>query len=87
MNLPRFLEQTDSIIKNMKKKELVDFVYEIARTLPENRRDSFLNTLKEVSLGGNKKQKSDTDSAKELSLKVKEIIGPDPHIPFSALPH
>ena len=74
MNLPQFLKQIDSIITDMKKKDMAGFVHEIARTLPENRRDSFLKTLKEMSLGEDRKQRSDTDSAKELSLKVNEII-------------
>ena len=58
----------------MKKKELAAFIHEIARTLPESRRDTFLKTLKEVSLGEKKEQQSDTSSAKELSLKVNKII-------------
>ena len=59
----------------MKKKELEAFIHEIARTLPESRRDSFLKILKEVSLGENKEQRSDTGPATELFLKVNEIIG------------
>ena len=74
MNLLQFLKQIDSIITDMKKKELEDFIHEIARTLPENRRESFLKTLETVSMGENKEQLSDANYAEELSLKVNEII-------------
>ena len=53
---------------------LPQFLHEIARALPENRRDSFLEKLKEVSRKKNKELRLDTDSAEELTLKVNEII-------------
>ena len=74
MNLPQFLKETDSIIADMQKNELENFVHELARTLPESRRDGFLKTLNEAASGESKEERSDADAAKELSLKVTEII-------------
>lgn len=46
MNLSKFLNAIDSLSQSMEKKQLTTFVHDIARVLPENSRDDFLNRLK-----------------------------------------
>ena len=46
MNLSKFLTSVDSLSQSMEKKQLTDFVHDIARMFPENSRDDFLDRLK-----------------------------------------
>ena len=46
MNLSKFLNAIDSLSQSMEKKQLTTFVHDVARVLPENSRDDFLNRLK-----------------------------------------
>lgn len=46
MNLPLFLDKVDALASKLSHKDLEGFVHEIARTLPEDGRKRFLDTLK-----------------------------------------
>lgn len=48
MNLTKFLKLVDEEIKKMTVEETEKFLYEYARTLPENQREKFLKELREV---------------------------------------
>lgn len=46
MNLFQFLNETDRITSQLSRKELEDFVHNLARVLPEKDRSTFLSQLK-----------------------------------------
>ena len=46
MNLPTFLRKADEITKQLSKEQLIAVIHEIARTLPEHKREVFLDTLR-----------------------------------------
>lgn len=48
MNLPQFLKQVDKLTHSYSKKELAEFIHQIARTLPESKRNSFLVQLDKI---------------------------------------
>lgn len=48
MNLTRFLKQTDVLTAKCSADQLTAFIYDIARTLPEYRREEFLERLRTV---------------------------------------
>ena len=45
MNLPEFLNKTDAIAESLTKEQLSGLMHQIARTLPEERRNEFLKLL------------------------------------------
>lgn len=45
MNLPQFLKQVDAEAEKMSRQELEVLVHEVARTLPEGKRDAFLDMI------------------------------------------
>ena len=45
MNLPTFLRKSDELTKQLSKEQLTTVIHEIARTLPEHKREIFLDTL------------------------------------------
>lgn len=45
MNLTEFLTRVDESVKHMSREELEDFLHLIARTLPERKRDEFVEQL------------------------------------------
>lgn len=49
MNLPIFLKEVDILTSKLSHGDLENFIREIARTLPEGKRDYFLHTLKAFS--------------------------------------
>ncbi len=53
MNLPQFLRQVDKGAAEMSRERLEVFIHELARTLPENRRNDFLSTMHKVHAEGN----------------------------------
>lgn len=57
MNLTRFLNEVDTQLVKMDKEKLINFIHEIARTLPEENRDYFFSKLEEIREG--KKNKKD----------------------------
>ena len=46
MNLPTFLRKSDELTKKLSKEQLIAVIHEIARTLPEHKREIFLDTLR-----------------------------------------
>lgn len=48
MNLPKFLKNVDSLTKKMSHDQLEIFVHGIARTLPEEKREDFIECLQEI---------------------------------------
>ena len=55
MNLTKFLNEVDTQLEKMDKEKLINFIHEIARTLPEQNRDCFFSKLKEIQKGRKKK--------------------------------
>lgn len=48
MNLVQFLKKVDDTVSDMTKEQLQSYVRELARTLPENKRQYFLDTMNAV---------------------------------------
>ena len=46
LNLPGFIKEVDTITHTLNKAELEEFIHEVARTLPEVKREDFLMKLK-----------------------------------------
>lgn len=66
MNLTNFLKQTDALTAQYSTEQLIAFIHDIGRVLPENRREEFLGMLKAV---GNKAGKvPDRDKAGEIDF-------------------
>ena len=42
MNLTRFMKEVENILDTMSSQQLMAFIHDMARTLPENQRNSFL---------------------------------------------
>ncbi len=62
MNLINFLKQTDALMEQYSKEQLIAFIHEIGRVFPENRRENFLEVLKSV---GNKAGKESNKNEEE----------------------
>lgn len=73
MNLPQFLRQIDAGMSEMTREMLEAFVHELARTLPENRRSQFLDTMHTVRATGHPPALSADKSAGQLADEIKEI--------------
>lgn len=52
MNLVRFLKKVDDTVSDMTKEQLQSYVHELARTLPESKRQYFLDTMNMVQEEG-----------------------------------
>ena len=50
MNLTRFLKEVENILDTMSSQQLMAFIHDMARTLPENQRNSFLNKLEKFGV-------------------------------------
>lgn len=55
MNLTKFLNEVDTQLEKMDKEKLINFIHEIARTLPEQNRDFFFSKLEEIQKGRKRK--------------------------------
>jgi len=78
MNLPIFLKEIDNLTEKLSKDKLKVFIHEIARTLPENARNRFLQTLKasENSLKVNLSASEDNNSKllkKEVNIMLEKL--------------
>ena len=76
MNLRLFLNKTDEITAELSLENLKDFIHEIARTLPEGKRDYFIETLKEFQNSSKKKKIQKSKDEKEhinLLKNIKEV--------------
>ncbi|MBQ7564398.1 MAG: hypothetical protein IJT16_10465 [Lachnospiraceae bacterium] len=80
MNLTSFLKQINKISSEYTKEQLNDFIREIARIIPEYRRDEFLYKLQSLSEGTKKKtadvqRAADDKEEYEMIMKDLEMIG------------
>lgn len=76
MNLPEFLRIVDSKASNMMKEQLMIFVHQLARTLPESKRLDFLTKLSNVnSVSDTEKVVSEIekDKIKKLRINIEQI--------------
>lgn len=55
MNSPKFLSEVDGLSAGLTHDELKEFIHEVARTLPEEKRNYFINSLR---LTGNSAEKA-----------------------------
>lgn len=84
MNLVQFLKEIDTRIAEMSREQLEAFIHELARTIPENYRDQFINTLIIIKSNDNQDtliSDSNLDDLaseiNEITLKLKSIIDED----------
>ena len=73
MNLTRFLNEVDNISDSMSKKQLINFVHDIARTLPENKRIFFLDRLAQISDKEAENNVKDCKDNREILEKYENI--------------
>lgn len=66
MNLTNFLKQTDTITAQYSSAQLISFIHDMGRVLPENRREDFLKRLK--AAGRNLEKESSIDAENELKF-------------------
>lgn len=66
MNLTNFLKQTDAITAQYSTKQLISFIHDIGRVLPESYREDFLKRLK--AAGGKIDKESTKDAKNELGF-------------------
>jgi len=71
MNLPKFLNEVDSVTDILPKEQLGAFIHDVARTLPEERRVEFLDRLKALHGQGEAIKEENKDSVKFEMLKEK----------------
>ena len=73
MNLTCFLKEVENVLGTMSSQQLMAFIHDMARTLPENERNSFLNKLKKkgVKEEGYKAEKGDEN--KKLQKQWKRL--------------
>lgn len=75
MNLPVFLNKVDAFASKMSHEDLAGFVHEIARTLPEERRSYFLDTLKNFSGQKTQRKIAEDDGYNTLAEDIEAIKG------------
>ena len=75
MNLTRFLILVDSKTAEMSREEMITLVHELARTLPEEGRLTFLEKLNSVSEINEAIDESDEQYAKDIKGSVQDIMG------------
>ena len=84
MNLTRFLKEVENILDTMSSQQLMAFIHDMARTLPENQRNSFLNKLEKIGVKEegykaetgeeNKKIQEQLNRLKENLTKIEEGV-------------
>ena len=75
MNLPVFLNKVDAFASKMSQEDLAGFVHEIARTLPEEKRSYFLDTLKNFSGQKTQRKIAEDDGYNTLAEDIEAIKG------------
>lgn len=73
MNLPLFLNEVDVLASELSHEELSGFIHEMARTLPEGRREHFLSTLKSFGERGASQKQEKDDGYNALRADVEAI--------------
>ena len=72
MNLPTFLRKSDELTKQLSKDQLLAVIHEIARTLPEHKREVFLDTLTTVfQTTATNSPKTTCDDRQQLLIELK----------------
>ncbi len=74
MNLPVFLNKTDTLTANLSHEDLEGFIHEMARTLPEGRRDDFLGTLESFAGQGAPREAKKGDGYESLRADVEAAM-------------
>ncbi len=77
MNLPEFLKKTDAIAESLTKEQLSGVIHQIARTLPEERRNEFLKLLCTVAEIQNLEQvtaQEDSNFSEDLKTAVSQCM-------------
>lgn len=74
MNLVQFLKKIDMAVSGMSKEQLKSYIHEIARTLPEERRQYFLETLEAVQNGRDVSTVKPGKHHKDIYSEIKEIM-------------
>ena len=74
MNLVQFLKKVDETVSGMTKEQLQIYVHEIARTLPEDKRQHFLEILDTVRKDNDCVVIQSDKHYDILSCEVKEVI-------------
>lgn len=70
MNLSKFLKYVDAFSGTMENKQLISFIHDIARVLPESSRDDFLDRMRNCKgLGDHKKEYDKAEQRKYDELK------------------
>ena len=70
MNLTRFLKEVENILDTMSSQQLMAFIHDMARTLPENQRNSFLNKLEKIGV----KEEGYKAEKREENKKIQEQL-------------
>lgn len=73
MNLVQFLKEIDTSVVEMSRKQLEVFIHELARTIPENYRNQFINTLITVKSNDNQDILISDSSLDDLTSEINEI--------------
>lgn len=73
MNLPKFLKEVDSLSASMSHDELEQFIHEVARTLPEEKRDYFIHALRTTGNTSEKANSQETIKRAEYAELVRDI--------------
>lgn len=78
MNLSKFLTLVDSLSQSMEKEQLTAFVHDIARVVPENSRDDFLDRLKKCicdkEIDSSRIRNEYTEEDKNNYVRIKENL-------------
>ena len=77
MNLPEFLKKTDAIAERLTKEQLSGMIHQIARTLPEERRNEFLKLLCTTAEIQNPEQvtaQEDSSFSEDLKTTVSQCL-------------
>lgn len=73
MNLTNFLRQTDAITAQCSAEQLISFIHDIGRVLPEHYREDFLKRLKATGRNTEKKSAENTENELEFSEMYKLV--------------
>lgn len=73
MNLPKFLKEVDNLSAGASHDKLEEFIHEVARTLPEEKRNNFVNTLRAIGNVSEKEKSQDIVKNSDYAELAKEI--------------
>ena len=73
MNLTNFLKQIDALTAEYATEQLIAFVHEIGRVLPEHHRENFLEMLKSAGNGAGKASGKNEDKDRDFDERYRQI--------------